>query len=293
MKVNRCRCCRWNPGDIDKRRMSVFQAPATSKSEEEEVSEAVPPIIDVAAPSVRGVIVEYDVVSGTAVTLPPQPIRPCNHSTHAGSVENEPVPAASALHLNSQEYHPLRPNLLESARLEREIAREMHPSSEQWHRESAVSIASALARMSTQRLFILAAGVLLLTGGLLALRFPVFLSDFDQWGFQINCGSGLQSMSTQANIADSDGTNFIDQCHTAIAMRRAWTAPLVAAGVLLLGALLVRPPREQSANAETARENLLARLPWSPHDILHSVLVFLNQFEWRTTRHYGRRSNAL
>src|SRR5437588_2899271 len=95
--------------------MSVFHAPfrtpPTSKSEDEEVSEAVPPPIDVAAPSMPGVIVEYDVVSGTAVTLPPQPI------------ENPPIPAASAPCLHSPQHHPQRPNLLESARLEREIAR--------------------------------------------------------------------------------------------------------------------------------------------------------------------------
>jgi hypothetical protein len=32
---------------------------------------------------------------------------------------------------------------------------------------------------------ILAVGVLLVMGGLFALRFPVFLGDFDQWGFQM------------------------------------------------------------------------------------------------------------
>ena len=51
--------------------------------------------------------------------------------------------------------------------------------------------------MSNQRLVILAVGVLLVMGGLFALRFPVFLGDFDQWGFQINCGSGFQSALTQ------------------------------------------------------------------------------------------------
>ncbi|MBO0880339.1 MAG: hypothetical protein J2P17_08290 [Mycobacterium sp.] len=273
--------------------MSVFQAPPTSKPEEEEASEAVPPLTDRTAPSMPGAIVEYDVGSGTAVTLPPQPIRPGIRATRVGAVEKRPVPAASALYLHSPQHHPQRPNLLESARLEREIAREMHPSSEQWNQKTRLTIASALASMSTQRLFILVTGVLSLTGGLLALRFPVFLSDFDQWGFQINCGSGLQSMSTQAGIADSAGTNFIDQCHTAIAMRRAWTTALVAAGVLLLGALLVRPSREQSANTETTRDIPLGRLSWSPPYFLHTARVFLIKSEWLTTRHGGRPSNAL
>ncbi len=79
--------------------------------------------------------------------------------------------------------------------------------------------------MSTPRLLILMTGVLLLVGGLLALRFPVFLSDFDQWGFQINCGNGFGSEWTQAATADAAGTHFVDQCHAAIAIRRAWTVP--------------------------------------------------------------------
>src|SRR5258705_12073437 len=77
--------------------------------------------------------------------------------------------------------------------------------------------------MSNQRVVILAVGVLLVMGGLFALRFPVFLGDVDQWGFQINCGSGFHSASTQAVIADSEGTPFVDRCHTALAMRRGWT----------------------------------------------------------------------
>lgn len=82
--------------------------------------------------------------------------------------------------------------------------------------KSATPIITGLANMSNQRLVILAVGVLLVMGGLFALRCPVFLGDFDQWGFQINCGSGFQSALTQAVIADSAGrTHFVDRCHTA------------------------------------------------------------------------------
>ncbi len=111
---------------------------------------------------------------------------------------------------------------------------------------------AALMNMSNRRFIILGVGLLLLTVGLLALRFPVFLSDFDHWGFQINCGSGFQSNLTQASIADSGGTHFVDQCHTAVAVRRAWAIPLAAAGALLLIGLMVRPPRQRSAEAATA-----------------------------------------
>jgi hypothetical protein len=116
----------------------------------------------------------------------------------------------------------------------------------------ANSATPVLATMSTQRLVILAVGLVLLMGGLFALRFPVFLGDFDQWGLQINCGSGLHSAFTQAGIADSAGTKFVDRCHTALAVRRAWTISLAAAGTLLLGTLLMSASRGRSANVQTA-----------------------------------------
>jgi hypothetical protein len=134
---------------------------------------------------------------------------------------------------------------LDSARMSRELAREMPIPRNQ---KSRTSILTALLEMSTQRLLVLGAGVLMLAVGLLALRFPVFLSAFDQWGFQINCGSGFQSSLTQAGIADSAGTHFVDQCHTAVAVRRAWTVPMTAVGGLLLTALLVVPDRQRSAS---------------------------------------------
>ena len=83
--------------------------------------------------------------------------------------------------------------------------------------KSATPIITGPANMSNQRLVILAVGVLLVMGGLFALRFPVFLGDFDQWGFQINCGSGFQSALTQAVIADSAGTHFVDRSSRAAA----------------------------------------------------------------------------
>jgi len=122
---------------------------------------------------------------------------------------------------------------------------------------------TALASMSTPRLLILMTGVLLLVGGLLALRFPVFLSDFDQWGFQINCGSGFGSDLTQAGTADAAGTHFVGRCHAAIATRRAWTVPVVVAGALLLSTLLLGPTRRHSANTDTAGEIPPLRLSWS------------------------------
>jgi hypothetical protein len=133
---------------------------------------------------------------------------------------------------------------LESARMDREMARELHQSYP--GRQASLSMTGALLTMSNRRFLILVSGALLVSVGLLALRFPVFLADFDQWGFQINCGSGLQSSITQAGVADSTGTHFVDQCHSAVAMRRVWSVPVLVSGVLLLGALLLAPPRRRA-----------------------------------------------
>jgi hypothetical protein len=170
------------------------------------------------------------------------------------------MPAASP-DLHGPRHDPRDLRIFESARMDREMAREMGQNSQRRNKESAIG--AALANMSTPRLLILMAGVLLLVGGLLALRFPVFLSGFDQWGFQINCGSGFGSDWTQAATADSAGTHFVDQCHAAIAIRRAWTVPVVVAGALMLSTLPLRPARRQSANTEPAREITPVRLAWS------------------------------
>jgi len=117
---------------------------------------------------------------------------------------------------------------------------------------------TALANMSSRRLLMFGVGLLLLIGGLLALRFPVFLGDFDQWGFQINCGSGFHSAFSQAMIADSAGTHFVDRCETAIATRRAWNIPLAVIGGLLLGASLISPSRGHSVGLRALQRDEMA-----------------------------------
>ncbi len=114
-------------------------------------------------------------------------------------------------------------------------------------RRQKPSLMNALMNMSNQRFMVLLAGLALFVLGLLALRFPVFLPDFDQWGVQINCGSGFGSALTQATAAESAGTNYVGQCHTAIAVRRDWTIPLTLLGMSMLGWLMVRAPRPKSA----------------------------------------------
>jgi hypothetical protein len=90
----------------------------------------------------------------------------------------------------------------------------------------------------------------LLIVGLIALNFPVFLDDYDQFGFQIKCGTGYATDLTQA-AATAGERNFADECETALLMRRMWIIPLVAVSALVLLAVV-------TASAVTsARESLV------------------------------------
>jgi hypothetical protein len=88
--------------------------------------------------------------------------------------------------------------------------------------------------------------------GLIALNFPVFLDAYDQWGFQVKCGTGYAADLTQA-AATVGQDNYVDKCETALLMRRMWTIPLVAICGLVLLAVTV-------ASAITS-----AREPLVPH----------------------------
>ena len=82
---------------------------------------------------------------------------------------------------------------------------------------------------------------MLVGAGLLALNFPVFIDAFDHWGWQVKCGTGYSADLGQATIADdvAGATRFVDECNTALAVRRAWTIPLAAVGWLILSGFLV------------------------------------------------------
>jgi hypothetical protein len=153
------------------------------------------------------------------------------------AVEPQPIPAPP---VEAPRDDQPDMGLFEYARMSRELGREMPQA---LHRQKP-SMLNALMNMSTQRFLLLLVGLALLIGGLIALRFPVFLADFDQWGFQIDCGSGFQSALTQASFADS---RYADQCHAAIAARRDWTIPVALVGALMIVGLMVRPPRQPVA----------------------------------------------
>ena len=86
--------------------------------------------------------------------------------------------------------------------------------------------------------------------GLLALNFPVFLDAYDQWGFQIKCGTGYASDLSQA-AATVGQHNFVDKCETALLLRRMWTIPLVAISGLVVLAVTV------ASAVTSARESLV------------------------------------
>ena len=208
---------------------------------------------------------EEEAVAGP---ISPQPTRR-RIDPAAGVAPGRPVSAAAPPDRHPPQHDRQDLDLFEFARMDREMAREMGQNSQRRNKKSAIG--TALANMSTPRLLVLITGVLLLVGGLVALRFPVFLADFDRWGFQINCGSGFQIDVTQAGIADTAGTHFVQQCHAAIAMRRAWTVPVMMAGALLLSAQLFRPSRRATVNrenTETARKIPSVRLSWSPSSLM-------------------------
>jgi hypothetical protein len=102
--------------------------------------------------------------------------------------------------------------------------------------------------------FILCLGGALVGIGLVALNFPVFLDSYDQWGWQIKCGTGYSTNLMQAEIASqvTPQTNFVDQCQSALEVRRAWTIPIAVAGWLILSGLAVALWRHASTITETA-----------------------------------------
>ena len=101
-------------------------------------------------------------------------------------------------------------------------------------------------KLLSSRLLVGILGVVLLAGSLVALSVPVHLGDYDRWGMQIDCGTGYHTRTWQAAIDDQNdpqypiapaarpATSYTDQCRSALAQRRAWTAVVAIAGALIL-----------------------------------------------------------
>jgi hypothetical protein len=90
------------------------------------------------------------------------------------------------------------------------------------------------------------AGAILLAVALFALRFPVLLDAYDQYGWQIECGSGYHTDLAQADTAGGD---YPAECGTALMLRRLWTISLALIGLAAVLAVLVaaiRTPEHRS-----------------------------------------------
>lgn len=82
---------------------------------------------------------------------------------------------------------------------------------------------------------IVSAAVIFLAAGLFALRFPVFIDAYDQYGWQVKCGNGFTTELTQASSAvGTVGNNYVDQCNSALTVRRLWAIPAAVLGGITL-----------------------------------------------------------
>jgi len=97
-------------------------------------------------------------------------------------------------------------------------------------------------------------GVALVGLGLVALHFPVYLDAYDQWGWQITCGTGYTTNLMQAEIANQafPQANFVDQCQSALVVRRSWSIPIAVVGWLILSGLAITLWRHASPDCTHA-----------------------------------------
>lgn len=90
--------------------------------------------------------------------------------------------------------------------------------------------------MSNRQLWLGAAAAMMVAIGLLALWFPVYLSQYDQYGMQIACGRGFSADMSHAAAAQDTG--LVAQCDTALLLRRIWAIPVAVFGWLILTGLI-------------------------------------------------------
>jgi hypothetical protein len=105
--------------------------------------------------------------------------------------------------------------------------------------------------VSNRQLYLGIVAAALVVIGLLALWFPVYLSQYDQYGMHIVCGSGFSADLSQAAGAKG-GNGLVSQCETALLLRRLWAIPAVVFGWLMLAALAAvwvhaKPSTEESS----------------------------------------------
>ena len=111
--------------------------------------------------------------------------------------------------------------------------------------------------MTNRVALIVFTAVVLLAGGLLALYFPVFIDAFDQFGWQVKCGNGFTTELTQASSAAGTARRYVDQCNSALMIRRSWAIPTAALGGVTLtwqaAAAVVHDHRRSTLSARGAQ----------------------------------------
>ena len=101
--------------------------------------------------------------------------------------------------------------------------------------------------MSNRQVVLGVVGAALLAAGLLALWFPVYVGQYDQWGMQISCGRGFNGRLSQTPGAHD--ANLAGQCATALLLRRLWAIPAAVIGlvvVTVVAAIWVRSTPDES-----------------------------------------------
>ena len=97
--------------------------------------------------------------------------------------------------------------------------------------------------------------VALIAVGLLALNFPVFLDAYDQFGFQIKCGTGYVTDLSRRRRPASTTTST--NARLRLMLRRLWTIPLVAIGSILLTVIVAWRPPFGAVNRYSGKTRLL------------------------------------
>jgi hypothetical protein len=105
--------------------------------------------------------------------------------------------------------------------------------------------------VTNRQLYLGIVGALLVVIGLLALWFPVYLSQYDQLGMQIACGRGFSSDLSQA--ANATGNGLVAQCGTALLLRRLWAIPAAVVGWLILVGLVAKWVHTKPSEEESSR----------------------------------------
>ena len=105
--------------------------------------------------------------------------------------------------------------------------------------------------MSNRQLYLGIVAAALVVIGLLALWFPVYLSQYDHYGMQIVCGRGFSADLSQA--AGAGGNGLVSQCGTALLLRRLWAIPAVVLGWLILAGLVAVWVHAKPSEQESSR----------------------------------------